>query len=161
MEILLIIEPYLIYITLTALTFCVLLLVWNIVLEMRLRRLTRGHDGESLEAHLANIARDYQDLEAFKKEIQENISGLDTRIKGSVRGIGMVRFNPFSGSGDSKPSFAAAFLSEAGSGLLISTLSTRGSLSIFSKNVVDFKSKQELTQEEAEALEKARNSLHT
>lgn len=138
-----------------------LLLLWNISLEFRLRRLTRGSDGKNLESHIASIARDYQDLEEFKNELHKRLKNIDVRIKGSVSGIGVVRFHPFAGSADSKPSFAVAFLSEAGDGLIISTLHARNSVSIFSKDIVDFKSEKELSEEEAGALEKARNSLHT
>ncbi len=137
------------------------LLIWNISLEFRLRQLTRGSDGKNLESHIASIARDYQDLEGFKSALHTRLENIDTRIKGSLSGIGVVRFHPFAGSGDSKPSFAVAFLSEAGDGLIISTLHARNSVSIFSKDIVDFKSEKELSEEEAGALEKARNSLHT
>ena len=137
------------------------LLIWNVVLEWRLRRLTKGADGKNLEAHIASIARNYQDLEDFKKTIHARIAEIDTRVKGSVRGIGMVRFNPFAGSGSSKPSFAAAFVSENGDGLLISTLHARESVSIFTKNISGFACEHELTEEEKTALEKAKNSLHT
>lgn len=138
-----------------------LFLVWNVLLELRLRRLTRGADGKSLEGHLATITRDYQDLEEFKSALHSRLETMDARLKGSVSGVGVVRFHPFAGSGDSKPSFAVAFVSEKGDGLIISTLHARNSVSIFSKDIAAFKSEKELTEEEAGALEKARNSLHT
>jgi len=138
-----------------------LLLLWNIALEFRLRRLTKGSDGKSLENHMASIARDYQDLEDFKSALHARLENLDSRLKGSLSGVGIVRFHPFAGSGDSKPSFAVAFLSEDGDGLIISTLHARNSVSIFSKDIASFKSEKELTEEESGALEKARNSLHT
>ncbi len=137
------------------------LLIWNIMLEFRLRRLTRGSDGKNLERHLGTIARDYQDLEQFKSSVHAELTQLDARVKTSVRGVGIVRFNPFAGNGDSKPSFAAAFVAEDGTGIVISTLHARSSVSIFSKNIVDFKAEQMLTEEESAALEKARKSLHT
>lgn len=137
------------------------LLLWNIILEWRFRRLTKGASGRSLEQHVARIAKDYQDFIAFKKIIEGRANDLDTRLKGSMRGIGMVRFNPFAGSGLSKPSFAATFISENGDGLVISSLHARESLSIFTKTIKGFKSQQELTEEEMASLEKARVSLHT
>jgi len=153
--------PTLFQLTIGAGAIVSLLLIWNILLEWRLRRITRGADGKNIEAHLASIARDYQNLEDFKKTIHSNIREIDTRLKGSIRGIGVVRFNPFAGSGSSKPSFAAAFISEDGDGLIISTLHARNSVSIFSKNIAGFKSDKELTEEERGALEKAKDSLHT
>lgn len=137
------------------------IVVWNIILTWRLRRLTKGTNGANLEQHLAHIARDYQDLETFKQTVLSRIENIDTRVQGSIRGIGVVRFNPFAGSGMSKPSFAAAFLNENGTGLVISTLHARNSLSIFTKSISNFKSENELTEEESGALEKAKSSLHT
>ena len=137
------------------------LLMWNIMLEWRLRRLTRGTRGENLEQHIATINKDYQEFVAFKQQMHEQLHKIDERVKGSVRGIGVIRFNPFAARGTIKPSFAAAFLSEKDDGLVISTLHARDSVSIFSKNIVAGMSEQELTEEEHAALEKARNSLHS
>lgn len=138
-----------------------LLLIWNLMLEWRLRRLCKGANGNNLEAHISSIARDYEEFTAFKKTMEGRIEDINTRVQGSLRGVGMIRFNPFAGSGSSKPSFAAAFLSESGDGLVISTLHARDSVSIFTKNIVKFVGEQELTDEEQQALEKAKNSLHT
>ncbi|PCI29713.1 hypothetical protein COB52_02265 [Candidatus Kaiserbacteria bacterium] len=138
-----------------------ILLLWNIVLEWRLRRLMRGSNGKNMEGFMASIARDYQDLNDFKQSIKGEIHNLDKRIAKSTSSIGLVRFNPFAGSGTSKPSFAVAFLSEDGNGVVISTLHAHNSVSIFSKDIVNFKSEKELSQEETQALEKASNSLHT
>lgn len=138
-----------------------LLLIWNVLLEWRLRRLTHGSNGKSLEAHIASIARDYTEFKEFRKALEQHVATIDTRLKDSIRGTGIVRFNPFAGSGTSKPSFAAAFVSENGNGLVISTLHARDSVSIFSKTITNFKSEHELTEEESGALEKAQKSLHT
>ena len=88
----------------------IVLLTWNVILEIRLRRITKGADGKNIESHLAAIARDYQDLGDFKNAVNTNLTKLDTRLQSSIRGTGIVRFNPFAGSGDSKPSFATAFI---------------------------------------------------
>ena len=136
-------------------------LIWNIVLEWRLHRLTKGSSGKNLETHIAAIARDYKEFVDFRGALKKELATIDARVAQSLQGVGMVRFNPFAGSGLSKPSFAAAFISENGDGLIISTLHARESLSIFTKTVRGFASQHELTEEENAALEKARNSLHT
>ena len=146
------IEPFTVYF----IAAVIVLLAWNIWLEWRMRALTRGSKGESLEKHVTKILKDYEQFGELKKHIDT----IDERLSGSIRGIGVVRFNPFKGSGSSKQSFAAAFLNEHGSGLVISTIHARESLSIFSKEIANFKSEQELTQEESAALEKARDSMH-
>lgn len=134
----------------------VVLVLWNVWLEWRLRKLTKGNDGKNLEKHVGQILKDYEQFAALKKKIDT----IDERLSGSIRGVGVVRFNPFQGSGSSKQSFAAAFLTEKGNGVVLSTLHARESLSIFSKEVANFASENELTDEETQALEKAKDSMH-
>ncbi|NIT70429.1 DUF4446 family protein, partial [candidate division KSB1 bacterium] len=59
-------------------------------------------------------------------------------------GVGTVRFNPFKGTGGGQ-SFAAAFLSEHGNGVVISTLYSRERVSVFAKPIQSFASEYELT----------------
>lgn len=84
------------------------------------------------------------------------LSQHDSRIAGGIKGIGTVRFHPFAGSGSTKPSFATALIAENGDGLILSTLHSHGTVSIFSKALTNFKAEKELTEEEAAALEKQR-----
>ena len=91
--------------------------------------------------------------------VQENtekiIKDINKRLKTSVTGVGVVRFNPFTNSGGNQ-SFAIALLNEHGNGVIISTLYGRERTSIFAKPVVKFASEYELTKEETEALEQAK-----
>ncbi len=151
-------QLYLIY----ALAGIVLLLfTWISLLEWRISRLTRGVKKKNIEMHLADIVRDYQDLNNFKKEIYNTLAQLDTRLKHTMKGVGTVRFHPFAGSGSSKPSFATAIVSEEGNGFIISTLHAHNSLSIFNKTIENFSSEKELTDEEKKALAIAKKSLHS
>ncbi len=137
-----------------------LLLLWVIYLEIRLRRLTRGSSGQNLEAHIAQIVKDYSKIQEDQASTASRLEDVSQRLEGAVRGVGLVRFNPFAGSGDSKPSFALALLSESGRGVVVSTLCARDKVTLFSKRLENFKPESEITDEEREALDKARNSLH-
>ncbi len=155
-----IIIPYLPFITLSISLLFVLLFVWIIVLEMRLRKLTKGSNGKNLERHIAQIVKDYVLVKEDQSLIANKLLNINSRLTNAVQGIGLVRFNPFVGSGDSKPSFALALLSEAGSGVIVSTLHARDRVTLFSKQVSNFKPESEATEEEEKALDIARNSLH-
>lgn len=148
------------YIAASALALAVVLGLWIVLLELRLRRLTRGSDGKNLEKHIARIAKSYTSVQEEQKNTALKLEDVSTRLQGSIRGIGLTRFNPFAGSGDSKPSFALALLSEDGSGVIVSTLHARDRVTLFSKDITNFKPESEITDEEQQALEKARNSLH-
>jgi hypothetical protein len=138
----------------------IMLAVWVLLLEMRLRRTTRGSDGKSIEKHIASAVDDYKKFGSFKQTVEDTLGSIDSRLGGSIRGFAVVRFNPFSGNEGNKQSFAIALLSEVGDGLIISTLHARERVSIFTKEIRKFEAQQELIDEERQALEKARNSLH-
>jgi len=144
-----------------ALATGVISVLWLIYLEWRLARMFRGVGKRNVEQHLATIAREYQNLTTYKKEMHTTIRNLDDRVAHCIQGVGTIRFHPFAGSGLTKPSFATACISESGDGFIISTLHAHGTVSIFCKMIHNFTSEKELTQEETEALEKARKALHT
>lgn len=144
----------------SVLSFLIILILWILWLELRLRKLTRGSNGKNLEKHIANIAKNYELVQKDQKDTAQKLQDTNTRLQSSVRGVGLTRFNPFAGSGDSKPSFALALLSENGNGIIVSTLHARDRVTLFSKQIVNFAPENEITDEERAALDKARDSLH-
>ena len=81
------------------------------------------------------------------------------RLRGSVQGIGVVRFNPFVSGQGGNQSFAAAFLDERGNGVVFSTLYSRDRVGVYAKPVENGASSFELTGEEKEAITKAKESV--
>ncbi len=134
--------------------------MWVIFLEFRLRRLTRGSNGKNLESHIAQIVKNYELVKDEQEATAAKLTDVNTRLSNSVQGIGLVRFNPFAGSGDSKPSFALALLSEDGDGVIVSTLHARDRVTLFSKQIIKFSPESEITDEEKQALDIAQDSLH-
>ncbi len=84
---------------------------------------------------------------------------LEQKIRKSIRGVETVRFNPFADSG-SNQSFAVVILNEDGEGVVLSSLYSRERVSIFAKPIIKHGSEYDLTDEEKEALLKAKNK-HT
>lgn len=155
-----IVETYLqeILIGLTAIIVILILLV--IQLQVRFRKLLRGHRAETIEDSLKLIEHDLKNLKNFKKETVAYLEDVEKRIGQSIQGVGTVRFNPFRGNGEGgNQSFATSFVSEKGNGVVISSLYSRDHVSIFSKPLKDFKSEFELTGEEREAIKLAREKF--
>ncbi len=138
----------------------VALMVWIALLEWRLHRLTRGQSGKNLESIIATIQKEYATYNEARAKNEERLKNLHERVKRAVRGVSTIRFNPFAHAGGGKHSFASAFLSEEGDGVIISTLNARDRVSVFAKTVQNFASEHELTEEETEALEKAKQNVH-
>ena len=142
-------------------TACLVLLALVVVLlrrtaslDRRLRGLTRGGEGRSLEAileaHLDKVyavAREVDDLAARS-------AVLEATQRMAVQRVGLVRFNPFEDTGGNQ-SFALALLDQDGDGFIMSSLHARAGTRIYAKAIAGGKSEAALSGEESEALKDA------
>ena len=116
--------------------------------------------GKSLEDSIMTIKGDLNDLEKFRKDMEEYLTQVEKRLRRSTQGIETIRFNPFKGAGQGgNQSFATAFLDENGDGLVISSLYARERVSIFSKPIKKYVSEFELSEEEKKAIDSAKKKL--
>ena len=125
----------------------------------RVRRLTFRKDA-SLEDTLGELSRRTRELQAFREELELYLKHAENRLQKSIQGVGVVRFNPFHGDGSGgNQSFAAAFLDEHGNGIVFSAIYAReGQTSVYAKPLVKGLSQFELTEEESEAIRKAKEN---
>lgn len=133
----------------------ILLLIWVIVVERRLRRFFLGKNAESLETLMVDISKQVENLKNTQLEINKHLETVDKRLNKSIRRIETVRFNPFLDAG-SNQSFAISFLNDEGDGVIISSLYARDRMSIFAKPITSGKSEFELSTEEKEVLRKSK-----
>jgi hypothetical protein len=126
-------------------------------LSQRLDAVTRGSDGRSLEgvldAHLQrvyNVARDVEGIQARSKV-------LDVRGRKAVQRVGLVRFNAFEDTA-SNQSFALALLDGDEDGLVLSSLHSRQATRVYAKGISAGRSDGPLSDEETEALRRARSN---
>lgn len=145
------------YIALGALVISLIAVGYAIALKIRFRRLALGKNG-SIDESIAELARDSKEIKAFRAELERYLKLAEGRLRGSVQGIGVVRFNPFTSQGGNQ-SFAAAFLDERGNGVVFSTLYSRDRVGVYAKPVENGASSFELTGEEKEAIAKAKESV--
>jgi len=146
------------YIILGLVILSIILLIWNIKLEIRLKRLMKGKNGNSLEDSFISMQKDILSFENFRVELNKYLNGVEKRIQRNISGIGNIDFNAFSGMESGGKSFATAFLNENGTGIVISSLNARGRITLLIKEINNYKSSIELTEEENLALTKAKES---
>lgn len=127
-------------------------------LSRRLSRLTLGRGG-SIEESISILNRDIKELQTFRVELEKYLKLAELRMRGSVQGVGIVRFNPFSAGSGGNQSFSIAFLDERHSGVVFSTLYTRDRVGVYAKPLEAGTSTFELTKEETDAIEKAKNAI--
>ncbi len=152
-------NPLLIAVTILG-VISIVLLVITIMMNVKLRKFLIAADGETIGDSLTFAANNINELQAFKTELEAYLLTVENRLKKSVQSVHTVRFNPFKGAGEGgNQSFATAFLSEDGDGVIVSSLYSRDHVSVFGKPVKGHKSEFELSGEEKEALAKAREKL--
>jgi Protein of unknown function (DUF4446) len=135
-------------------------LIWLIRLEVKLHRLLGGSNAKSLEQAVVALRTEVKEIAAFRSEMEKYLTSVEKRLKKSVQSIETVRFNPFKGDGfGGNQSFATAFLTEKGNGVIFSSLYGRDRVSVFSKPVNNHESTFELTEEEREVLTKAKEAV--
>jgi hypothetical protein len=155
------VEPYLGAITVALVVACVALLVGVVLLvrrtsrlDQRLGGLTRGAEGQSLEAILDAHLGTVHDVERQVDALTVRAAVLEAVQRKAVQRIGLVRFNPFEDTGGNQ-SFALALLDMNGDGLIVSSLHARTLTRVYGKAVVGGKSEAALSDEESAALRQA------
>ena len=98
-------------------------------------------------------------------EVTKRVDAVDGRLpvveeqgRRAVQYVGVVRFNPFEDTGGNQ-SFALALLDSKRDGIVVSSLHSRQNTRVYLKAIVGGRSETALSDEEREALRKARRRL--
>ena len=126
------------------------------LLDRRLRRITQGDDGRSLEgvleAHLERVQEVSREVDA----LTARAGVLEADARRAFTRVGFVRFNPFDETGGNQ-SFALALLDSREDGVVISSLHSRATTRMYAKAMSAGKPEGALSQEEEQAVEQARS----
>ena len=149
--------------TTVALLIAVAALVVAIILWQRMKtlraqyeELTMGADGsldEVLNQHMDNVRAAL----AQATMASETAQRVELLGRSHVQHLAVLRYNPFSNTGGDQ-SFVLALADHNGDGALINSLHTRDGTRIYAKPLTGWASTYTLTDEEAEALARARGS---
>ena len=124
--------------------------------EKRIGNILKGKNAKNLEDSFESIDKEYKAMKTFTITMKEYLKTVEDRLQKSIQGINTVRFNAWKGNGEGgNQSFASAFISEDGNGLVLSSLQSRDRVSLFAKSIEAGKSSYELSEEEKTALNKA------
>ena len=131
------------------------LVVWMINTERRLKRFFIGKKAKDLEDTIVALENDIIKLKNLQEKGAVEITEINQKLKKSIRGLETLRFNPFPDQG-SNQSFAIGLLNADGDGVVLSSLYSRERMSVFAKPVKNGQSEYELTAEEKDVLKKAK-----
>lgn len=125
--------------------------------EQRYAELTAGTSGGNLEAvlnsHLENVQAALSDVSLARQTVQE----MEERARSHVQHVAVIRYNPFDHTGGDQ-SFVLALADAQGDGVVINSLHARDGTRIYAKPVKGWRSVHTLTEEEQDAIAKARES---
>jgi hypothetical protein len=141
----------------------VVLLAWQAVTNIRLNRMVRHYRrlgrsvGEGKLDVLLERMLERSELESQEIGVlREKIASLGTDVESHLQQVGVVRYNAFDDTGGDQ-SFAVALLDAHGNGAIFNGLYHRKDVRIYAKPVRDWKSTYSMSDEEIEAIRKAKD----
>jgi hypothetical protein len=123
-------------------------------LGQRLRGLTRGEDGGSLEAVLGAHLEKVDGVARGLADVTTRTATLERDGRHAFQRVGLVRYNPFEETGGNQ-SFALALLDADGNGWVLSSLHARSGTRIYAKTITAGRSEAALSTEETDAIRQA------
>lgn len=137
----------------------VLFLVIQIVrLKKKVGMFMQGKDASSLEEVLQLLTQKIDAIEETLKAHKEALEYIDNRVKKSIRGYSLVKYNAYGDAGGEQ-SFASGLLDEEANGYILSIITNRNHVGVYAKKISEGKPDSSLTDEEALALKDAQVSL--
>jgi hypothetical protein len=155
-------SAYVSYVVIGLVVALVGLVSWVAILHVRLNRLDKrytqlmtGVDGAHLEGvlneHVGQVRQALNVVSALETETKR----MDRTLRHTIQWMGIVRFNPFRNTGGDQ-SFAWAVVDGYGNGLVLTSLHARENTRLYAKPLHNWESPYSLTEEEQQAIIRAR-----
>lgn len=151
--------PPILSVVLVLLFVCIIILsliLWK--QEKKLRQFMAGKDAKSLETTLAWLTEKTARTDEVLNAHKEALEFIDKRVKKSLRGYSLVRYNAYEQGGNDQ-SFASGLLDEGGNGYVLSVITNRNHVGVYAKPIKNFSSDITLTDEEKLAVKLSQKSL--
>ena len=114
----------------------------------------KGKDGKTLEESMKERFADAEAILKFTKQNRQDIRDINRKMENCYHKMGIVKYDAFNEMGG-KLSFALAMLDGNDSGWILNAMHSREGCYTYVKEILKGESFVELSEEEAEALDKA------
>lgn len=141
--------------------FLVLQVVWLLAvltlfartrsLHRRLRQLTAGASGVSLERVLVDHLARVEEVDTRQNRMEERVAALEARIPLCVQRVGLVRYDAFEDVGGQQ-SFSLAMLDAQQNGIILTSVYTRSDVRVYAKALRQGQPSHPLSEEEQQAI---------
>lgn len=124
-------------------------------ISQQLKQITQGISKKDLKTILTQITGNIKESNKQIKELRSEIDDVEQRMKHHFQKMGYIRFNPFSDTGGDQ-SFSLCLLNDHNNGIVITSLHSRDSTRIYTKEIKNGSAfERELSKEEQQALKDA------
>ncbi len=140
-----------------------ILLIWNVVLTVALYSIKRKNDlffddsSKNLRELVTRAITENKSINARANKLESSIEEIAKILQGTYQKFAMVRYNPFNDTGGDQ-SFSMALLDLRDNGFVITSIHGREVDRIYAKQIINGKSKHNLSAEEVEAIKGALNA---
>ena len=152
------IPPILLIIAVVLLVTSIGIIIVLVRMQTKLRIFMAGKNGASLEATLAWLTQKSAAVDGTLEAHKEALEMIDGRVKRSIRGYSLVRYDAYESSGGEQ-SFASGLLDEHEDGYILSVITNRSHIGVYAKKINRGIPEVNLTDEETDALTIAKKSL--
>lgn len=119
--------------------------------EKSMNKLGNGNNfSEMIESYVSQVEK----LNKRDDQIIEVCNNINEELSHCIKKVGLYRYDAF-GNTTNKLSFALALLDRENNGVVINSIYGQDSSNVYSKKIVDGKSKYSLSEEEKKAINKA------
>lgn len=136
----------------------IILLVNNIKTKKQYKRFIKKlGNGKNIEEDLTKFMNKVEMVQEQNKEIISYCNNIEKDISKCIQKVGIVRYSAFRDTG-SDLSFALALLNDNNDGVLLNGIYSREMSNIYAKPIQNGKSTYTVSEEEAQAIQKAIDS---
>jgi hypothetical protein len=147
------------FIPFLALAFAIIALILALLMHWRVKKIFRTAKVDDIEKLMGLHTKTLEDFVRFKAEATQYMTTLDNRMKKKTTDASTERFNSFQGTGSGgNQSFSTVFANEEGNGVVITSMYTRERTNVFAKPLQKWQSEYQLSEEEKQAINKAREN---
>ena len=114
----------------------------------------KGKDGKTLEESMTERFLEVESILKITKQNRQDIKEINKKMEKDYQKVGIVKYDAFNEMGG-KLSFALAMLDGNNNGWIINAMHSREGCYTYAKEILKGESFVELSEEEAEALDKA------
>lgn len=127
-------------------------------LNGRLKQLTAGATGASLERILFDHLARVEEVDTRQRAMEQRVSDLEVTLPHCLQRVGLVRYDAFEDVGGQQ-SFSLAILDSKQTGIVLTSVYTRTDVRVYAKAIREGQPSHPLSEEEQQALRVAQSTV--